>query len=204
MTKVDKVSHPSRPAGGRLAVSSWLAEQYVCVFVQASDKQRALEETRRYSTQSLASVAYLINSLAHNLLHTLHNQDTQLIHLEEAVTHISQVSTVHKRTHSQENATSIFLTIICSDTVLSEQKAIWRCLELHTHSLPLTHKKHIYTLCCPHYSAVTAAIQLAKLFLSNDDLVLSFMLPFTVAIPLYLTLPEWKLWQNQRHMLDQM
>lgn len=162
------------------------------MFVQASDKQHALEETRRYSTQSLASVAYLINSLAHNLLHTLHNQDTQLTHLEEAVTHIAQVSTVHKHTHTAKTSERHihFSTIICSDTILSEQKAIWRCLELHTHSLPLTHKKHIYTLCCPHYSAVTAAVQLAKLFLSNDDLVLGFMLPFTVALPLYLTLPE--------------
>lgn len=72
--------------------------------MQASDKQRALEETRRYSTQSLASVAYLINSLAHNLLHALHNQDTQLTHLEEAVTHIAQVSTcTHATKKSEQN-----------------------------------------------------------------------------------------------------
>lgn len=76
---------------------------HVRVCLQASDKQRALEETRRYSTQSLASVAYLINSLAHNLLHALHNQDTQLTHLEEAVTHISQVS---MQTHTHRTKTS--------------------------------------------------------------------------------------------------
>ncbi|XP_075886581.1 abl interactor 2-like isoform X2 [Nelusetta ayraudi] len=73
-----------------------VAEYCESNYVQALDKQRALEETRRYSTQSLASVAYLINSLAHNLLHTLHNQDTQLTHLEEAVTHIAQAVEVHQ------------------------------------------------------------------------------------------------------------
>lgn len=60
--------------------------------MQASDKQRALEETKSYTTQSLASVAYLINTLANNMLQMLDIQASQLRRMESSVNHISQVS----------------------------------------------------------------------------------------------------------------
>lgn len=66
--------------------------------MQASDKQRALEETKSYTTQSLASVAYLINTLANNVLQMLDIQASQLRRMESSVNHISQVSG-HTHTH---------------------------------------------------------------------------------------------------------
>nr|XP_031534007.1 abl interactor 2 isoform X7 [Vicugna pacos] len=59
----------------------------------SADKQRALEETKAYTTQSLASVAYLINTLANNVLQMLDIQASQLRRMESSINHISQVST---------------------------------------------------------------------------------------------------------------
>lgn len=59
--------------------------------VQSPDKQRALEETKNYTTQSLASVAYLINTLANNVLQMLDIQASQLRRMESSINHISQV-----------------------------------------------------------------------------------------------------------------
>lgn len=61
---------------------------------QAQDKKKALEETKAYTTQSLASVAYQINALANNVLQLLDIQASQLRRMESSVNHISQV-TVH-------------------------------------------------------------------------------------------------------------
>ncbi|XP_063122868.1 abl interactor 2 isoform X47 [Rattus norvegicus] len=62
-------------------------------YIQSPDKQRALEETKAYTTQSLASVAYLINTLANNVLQMLDIQASQLRRMESSINHISQVST---------------------------------------------------------------------------------------------------------------
>jgi len=62
---------------------------YFCF--QSADKQRALEETKAYTTQSLASVAYLINTLANNVLQMLDIQASQLRRMESSINHISQV-----------------------------------------------------------------------------------------------------------------
>lgn len=51
----------------------------------------ALEETKNYTTQSLASVAYQINTLAYNFLQLLDLQATQLSEMESQMNHISQV-----------------------------------------------------------------------------------------------------------------
>ncbi|PWA32107.1 hypothetical protein CCH79_00013407 [Gambusia affinis] len=60
------------------------------------NKQRALEETKNYTTQSLASVAYLINTLANNVLQMLDIQASQLRRMESSINHISQVQAGHK------------------------------------------------------------------------------------------------------------
>lgn len=67
-----------------------LNKPFLSVF-QSADKQRALEETKAYTTQSLASVAYLINTLANNVLQMLDIQASQLRRMESSINHISQV-----------------------------------------------------------------------------------------------------------------
>ncbi|XP_027534185.1 abl interactor 2 isoform X14 [Neopelma chrysocephalum] len=63
---------------------------------ESADKQRALEETKAYTTQSLASVAYLINTLANNVLQMLDIQASQLRRMESSINHISQTVDIHK------------------------------------------------------------------------------------------------------------
>ncbi|MED6243216.1 hypothetical protein ATANTOWER_016744 [Ataeniobius toweri] len=57
----------------------------------AQDKRKALEETKAYTTQSLASVAYQINALANNVLQLLDIQASQLRRMESSINHISQL-----------------------------------------------------------------------------------------------------------------
>uniref|UniRef100_A0A8C0VDX4 Abl interactor 2 n=1 Tax=Cyanistes caeruleus TaxID=156563 RepID=A0A8C0VDX4_CYACU len=72
-----------------------LNKPFLPVF-QSADKQRALEETKAYTTQSLASVAYLINTLANNVLQMLDIQASQLRRMESSINHISQTVDIHK------------------------------------------------------------------------------------------------------------
>ncbi|XP_032819219.1 abl interactor 1-like isoform X22 [Petromyzon marinus] len=65
-------------------------------YVTAPDKRQALEETKAYTTQSLASVAYQINTLANNVLQMLDIQASQLGKMESAINHISQTVGIHK------------------------------------------------------------------------------------------------------------
>jgi hypothetical protein len=65
-------------------------------YLQASDKRQALEETKNYTTQSLASVAYQINMLATNFLHLLDLQTVQISDMESSINHLSQIVMIHK------------------------------------------------------------------------------------------------------------
>uniref|UniRef100_A0A5F8HK35 Abl interactor 2 n=1 Tax=Monodelphis domestica TaxID=13616 RepID=A0A5F8HK35_MONDO len=65
-------------------------------YIQSADKQRALEETKAYTTQSLASVAYLINTLANNVLQMLDIQASQLRRMESSINHISQFYSMNR------------------------------------------------------------------------------------------------------------
>ncbi|XP_037666831.1 abl interactor 1-like [Choloepus didactylus] len=65
-------------------------------YIQATVKRKALEETKAYTTQSLASVAYQINALANNVLQLLDIQALQLRRMESSVNHISQTVDIHK------------------------------------------------------------------------------------------------------------
>lgn len=73
-----------------------VAEYCEANYFQAENKRSALEETKNYTTQSLASVAYQINTLAYNLLHMLDLQTTQLAEMESQINHISQTVMIHK------------------------------------------------------------------------------------------------------------
>ncbi|TRY77295.1 hypothetical protein TCAL_11828 [Tigriopus californicus] len=65
-------------------------------YVQAENKRVALEETKGYTTQSLASVAYQINTLAYNFLQMLDLQNAALNEMESQVNHITQTVNIHK------------------------------------------------------------------------------------------------------------
>lgn len=65
-----------------------------CVLFQSENKKAALDETKNYTTQSLASVAYQINTLANNMLHMLDIQATELASMESSINHISMVSQI--------------------------------------------------------------------------------------------------------------
>lgn len=65
-------------------------------YYRSSNKLAALEETKSYTTQSLASVAYQITSLAFNILHLLDLQTTQIVSLESQSNHIAQAEQIHR------------------------------------------------------------------------------------------------------------
>ncbi|KAL7639067.1 UNVERIFIED_CONTAM: hypothetical protein RMT77_010601 [Armadillidium vulgare] len=65
-------------------------------FARAENKRAALEETKNYTTQSLASVAYQINTLAYNFLQMVDQQTNQLAEMESQVNYISQMVMIHK------------------------------------------------------------------------------------------------------------
>uniref|UniRef100_H3AKD6 ABI gene family member 3 n=1 Tax=Latimeria chalumnae TaxID=7897 RepID=H3AKD6_LATCH len=60
------------------------------------DKSRALEETKMFTAQSLASVAYQINTLAKNVLKLLDLQAAEFRNLESSVTCVSQQVDMYK------------------------------------------------------------------------------------------------------------
>uniref|UniRef100_A0A8P4K6L4 Abl-interactor 2a n=1 Tax=Dicentrarchus labrax TaxID=13489 RepID=A0A8P4K6L4_DICLA len=101
MAELQMLLEEEIPAGRRSLLDSFcnlerVAEYCESNYVQAADKQRALEETKSYTTQSLASVAYLINTLANNVLQMLDIQASQLRRMESSVNHISQTVDIHK------------------------------------------------------------------------------------------------------------
>lgn len=67
-----------------------------CSFYRSDNKKAALEETKNYTTQSLASVAYQINTLAYNYLQLLDMQAQQLGEMESQMNHIAQTVSIHK------------------------------------------------------------------------------------------------------------
>uniref|UniRef100_A0A8C3APS7 Abl interactor 2 n=1 Tax=Cyclopterus lumpus TaxID=8103 RepID=A0A8C3APS7_CYCLU len=101
MAELQMLLEEEIPAGRRALLDSFtnlerVAEYCESNYVQAADKERALEETKSYTTQSLASVAYLINTLANNVLQMLDIQASQLCRMESSINHISQTVDIHK------------------------------------------------------------------------------------------------------------
>ncbi|OQV23805.1 putative Abl interactor 1 [Hypsibius exemplaris] len=65
-------------------------------YLQAVDKRSALEETKNYAIQALASVAYQINAFSYHLGQLFDHQDVQVSEMEGQVRHIGQTVMVHK------------------------------------------------------------------------------------------------------------
>lgn len=66
-----------------------LSELILCQ--SGEDNLKALEETKNFTTQSLASVAYQISTLASSVLSLLDAQSNQLRHMESSINLIGQV-----------------------------------------------------------------------------------------------------------------
>ncbi|XP_078536403.1 abl interactor 2 isoform X7 [Lissotriton helveticus] len=101
MAELQMLLEEEIPGGRRALLDSYtnlerVADYCENNYVQSADKHRALEETKAYTTQSLASVAYLINTLANNVLQMLDIQASQLRRMESSINHISQTVDIHK------------------------------------------------------------------------------------------------------------
>ncbi|XP_061091911.1 abl interactor 2-like isoform X7 [Conger conger] len=101
MAELQMLLEEEIPAGRRALLDSFtnlerVADYCENNYIQSVDKHTALEETKNYTTQSLASVAYLINTLANNVLQMLDIQASQLRRMESSINHISQTVDIHK------------------------------------------------------------------------------------------------------------
>uniref|UniRef100_V9L1K4 Abl interactor 1 n=1 Tax=Callorhinchus milii TaxID=7868 RepID=V9L1K4_CALMI len=101
MAELQMLLEEEIPAGKKALIESYqnlgrVADYCESNYVQAQDKRKALEETKAYTTQSLASVAYQINALANNVLQLLDIQASQLRRMESSINHISQTVDIHK------------------------------------------------------------------------------------------------------------
>ncbi|XP_078394134.1 abl interactor 1a isoform X9 [Cetorhinus maximus] len=101
MAELQMLLEEEIPAGKKALIESYqnlgrVADYCENNYVQAQDKRKALEETKAYTTQSLASVAYQINALANNVLQLLDIQASQLRRMESSINHISQTVDIHK------------------------------------------------------------------------------------------------------------
>ncbi|XP_051856988.1 abl interactor 1 isoform X9 [Antechinus flavipes] len=101
MAELQMLLEEEIPSGKRALIESYqnltrVADYCENNYIQAPDKRKALEETKAYTTQSLASVAYQINALANNVLQLLDIQASQLRRMESSINHISQTVDIHK------------------------------------------------------------------------------------------------------------
>lgn len=60
-------------------------------YIETGQSAQALEDTKRYAAQSLASVAYQVNVLATGMLDLLDKQMQHLGEMEANISHIAQV-----------------------------------------------------------------------------------------------------------------
>ncbi|XP_016159792.1 PREDICTED: LOW QUALITY PROTEIN: ABI gene family member 3 [Ficedula albicollis] len=95
MSELERLRLGAIPEGRRLLREQHgnllrVAEYCQGNYLQASDKRKALEETMALSTQSLASVAYQVSSVASAFLRLLDLQAAQLRQVEADVTCVAQ------------------------------------------------------------------------------------------------------------------
>eukprot|EP00096_Caligus_rogercresseyi_P007797 TRINITY_DN25876_c0_g1_i1.p1 TRINITY_DN25876_c0_g1~~TRINITY_DN25876_c0_g1_i1.p1 ORF type:complete len:347 (+),score=123.16 TRINITY_DN25876_c0_g1_i1:40-1080(+) len=100
-TDLDSLIHSDLPLGRESLLDSHSNLERVAEYCESNyfgceNKKAALEETKGYTTQSLASVAYQINTLAYNFLQMLDLQGGSLGEMSSQVNHISQTVSIHK------------------------------------------------------------------------------------------------------------
>ncbi|XP_035386571.1 ABI family, member 3a isoform X2 [Electrophorus electricus] len=83
-------------------------------FQAGSDSSKALEETKAFTTQSLASVAYQISSLATNVLRLLEAQTSQLRRIESSVHLIGLTVDMHREKVARREIGVFTMTKRCS------------------------------------------------------------------------------------------
>lgn len=66
-------------------------------YIETGQSAQALEDTKRYAAQSLASVAYQVNVLATGMLDLLDKQMQHLGEMEANISHIAQVTSSRGR-----------------------------------------------------------------------------------------------------------
>ncbi|XP_048416956.2 abl interactor 1-like isoform X2 [Stegostoma tigrinum] len=101
MAEMQSLFEQDIPADRKLLLESFsnlqkVAEYCENNYIQAQDKTKALEETKAYAAQSLASVASQINSLAEKVFKLLDLQALELSKMESSVNFISQKVEMHK------------------------------------------------------------------------------------------------------------
>ncbi|KAM9843048.1 ABI family, member 3a isoform 1-T2 [Aulostomus maculatus] len=80
-------------------------------YIQAGDAStKALEETKNFTTQSLASIAYQVSTLASSVLSLLDAQTNQLRHMESSINLIGQTVEMHKEKVSRREI-SVFTVV---------------------------------------------------------------------------------------------
>ncbi|XP_042911583.1 abl interactor 2 [Parasteatoda tepidariorum] len=89
------------PEGRKSLQDSYVNLEKVAVYCESNyylspNKKSSLDETKNFTTQSLASVAYMINSLSYNILHVLDLQTSQLAEMESQINHITQTVNIFK------------------------------------------------------------------------------------------------------------
>ncbi|XP_029013722.1 ABI family, member 3a isoform X3 [Betta splendens] len=90
-----------------LQVSEYCQENYLKA---GNDSTQALEATKKFTTQSLASVTYQISSLASSVLSLLDAQTNQLRHVEASINVIAQTVEMHKEKVSRREI-GVFTTV---------------------------------------------------------------------------------------------
>ncbi|KAI7695315.1 Abl interactor 2 [Sarcoptes scabiei] len=72
-----------------------VADYCSTAYIEEDNKRLAFEKTKNYTTHSLASVAYQINTLAYNILQMLELQTNQISEMESQLNYISQKFQFH-------------------------------------------------------------------------------------------------------------
>ncbi|XP_032890681.1 abl interactor 1-like [Amblyraja radiata] len=101
MAEIQKLLQQDIPADRQVLVENYTKLQQVAEhcennYVQAQDKTKALQETKAYTTQSLAGVVYQINTLAEKVLRLLDLQASEISKMESSINCISQRVEMHK------------------------------------------------------------------------------------------------------------
>ena len=111
-------------------------------YIDSGQTQTALEETKRYAAQSLASVAYQVNVLAVGMLELLDQQMKHLGDMEANIHHISQArDLVSLRVHCKKDRSGL--------GALGDVSDLYRLVYLQW---PLTtHTTHVTLLGCVWY-----------------------------------------------------